>query len=463
MTDFSNTLWVKTFMSCCSSSTPFLLSNWAINCHCAILLCCNKALLLFRVSATGNLHGHVHGWVWDNNEVTRILFPLPVALPRCTAPCPGRDRRCSRTQQAAITEWQTKVSAIFEQEKSLLHTTTCCCLNDRTAIVAGCHIRRPLFWNQWECSWEELSAFLIGLWKTQSSRVTTFQRLASSRAWFKLKHEPLFSFCQWKSKIYVKTKICRMLQDTMVICNFNGTLMDKDIWGDPEVFRPERFIDAQGSIFIPDQYTPFGFGMLLTSHGGNYLTCVSNCKEECCIMSRYSLLLCDAVLFGRWVLILQRTLLPPYCHFSTLKMEATGLPKHWYPSTSLHRGTSQKTSNLVRISHFIHFNTWKIRFMSTGKHRCMGETLAKSNVFLFTASLLQNFNFSVPPGSLPPTTDAIDGVTPSPKPFQALVTPRAVGWTVFIQGGCAPLQGNHYETEEQQTISSFGPLWSDIM
>jgi cytochrome P450 len=110
-------------------------------------------------------------------------------------------------------------------------------------------------------------------------------------------------------------------KDTMVICNFNGNLMDKDFWGDPDVFRPERFIDAQGSIFIPDQYTPFGFG----------------------------------------------------------------------------------------------------------KHRCMGETLAKSNVFLFTASLLQNFNFTVPPGSLPPTTDGVDGVTPSPKPFQALVTPRAVG------------------------------------
>jgi cytochrome P450 len=64
--------------------------------------------------------------------------------------------------------------------------------------------------------------------------------------------------------------------------------------------------------------------------------------------------------------------------------------------------------------------------MSAGKHRCMGETLAKSNVFLFTASLLQNFNFSIPPGSLPPTTEAVDGVTPSPKPFQAFVTPRAV-------------------------------------
>ena len=152
MTDSSNTLWVQIFISCCFSSTPFLLlnsaihchcavllsnwaihcycavllsnwtihchcaillSNWAIHCHCAVSLCRNKPLLLFRVSATGNLHGHVHGWVWDNNKVTRILLPLPVAVPRCTAASPGWDRRCSRTRQAAITEWQTKVSAIF--------------------------------------------------------------------------------------------------------------------------------------------------------------------------------------------------------------------------------------------------------------------------------------------------------------------------------------------------------------
>jgi hypothetical protein len=65
------------------------------------------------------------------------------------------------------------------------------------------------------------------------------------------------------------TASCLMLQDTMVICNFNGTLMNKDIWGDPDVFRPDRFIDLQGSIVIPDQYTPFGFGKLLPSYSGS--------------------------------------------------------------------------------------------------------------------------------------------------------------------------------------------------
>jgi hypothetical protein len=45
--------------------------------------------------------------------------------------------------------------------------------------------------------------------------------------------------------------------------------MNKDIWGDPDVFRPDRFIDSQGSIAIPDQSTPFGFGKLLPPNSGS--------------------------------------------------------------------------------------------------------------------------------------------------------------------------------------------------
>lgn len=55
----------------------------------------------------------------------------------------------------------------------------------------------------------------------------------------------------------------------------------------------------------------------------------------------------------------------------------------------------------------------------------MGETLAKSNVFLFTATLLQNFEFRVPPGEKPPSTIGIDGVTPSPGSFHSYVTLRS--------------------------------------
>ncbi|OXU26364.1 hypothetical protein TSAR_002453 [Trichomalopsis sarcophagae] len=106
-------------------------------------------------------------------------------------------------------------------------------------------------------------------------------------------------------------------KDSMLVVNFNRILMG-EFWGDPEEFRPERFIDESGKLVMPDQYLPFSFG----------------------------------------------------------------------------------------------------------KHRCMGEVLAKSNMFMITAALLQNFTFSPVPGEEPPRNEYTDGVTASPKPFRVLMTKR---------------------------------------
>jgi methyl farnesoate epoxidase/farnesoate epoxidase len=35
---------------------------------------------------------------------------------------------------------------------------------------------------------------------------------------------------------------------------------DKEHWGDPEVFRPERFLDADGRFVKDDWLIPFGIG-----------------------------------------------------------------------------------------------------------------------------------------------------------------------------------------------------------
>ncbi|EFN75914.1 probable cytochrome P450 303a1 [Harpegnathos saltator] len=110
----------------------------------------------------------------------------------------------------------------------------------------------------------------------------------------------------------------RIPKDTMLVLNFNSIYMDES-WGDPENFRPERFLDDDGNVFMPKNYYPF----------------------------------------------------------------------------------------------------------SAGRHRCMGETLAKRNIFLITAALLQAFNFSVAPGEPRPSSqDYTDGVTPSPIPYKALISPR---------------------------------------
>jgi len=71
------------------------------------------------------------------------------------------------------------------------------------------------------------------------------------------------------------------------------------------------------------------------------------------------------------------------------------------------------------------YNKIKLCIFFLGKHRCMGQTLARSNIFLFSACLLQNFDFSVPDGQEPPSTLGVDGVTPSPGEFNAYVSLRS--------------------------------------
>lgn len=58
-----------------------------------------------------------------------------------------------------------------------------------------------------------------------------------------------------------------------------------------------------------------------------------------------------------------------------------------------------------------------------GKRRCIGESLARGNVFLFIAAFLQNFYLEIDPKA-PPSDDLQDGVTVAPMPYSVLITPR---------------------------------------
>ena len=49
-------------------------------------------------------------------------------------------------------------------------------------------------------------------------------------------------------------------KDTTVIPNIFATHMDPDLWGDPENFRPERFIGEDGRIVRPEYLIPFSLG-----------------------------------------------------------------------------------------------------------------------------------------------------------------------------------------------------------
>ncbi|KAJ0176310.1 hypothetical protein K1T71_008484 [Dendrolimus kikuchii] len=59
-----------------------------------------------------------------------------------------------------------------------------------------------------------------------------------------------------------------------------------------------------------------------------------------------------------------------------------------------------------------------------GKRRCLGDGLAKCNIFVFTTTMLQQFSFLPAPGEPLPSLEHVDGATPSAAPFKTLVLPR---------------------------------------
>lgn len=47
---------------------------------------------------------------------------------------------------------------------------------------------------------------------------------------------------------------------TSVVPLLYAVHMDPELWGDPEVFRPSRFLDSEGKVWQPSFFMPFGVG-----------------------------------------------------------------------------------------------------------------------------------------------------------------------------------------------------------
>ncbi|XP_028170234.1 farnesoate epoxidase-like [Ostrinia furnacalis] len=75
-----------------------------------------------------------------------------------------------------------------------------------------------------------------------------------------------------------------------------------------------------------------------------------------------------------------------------------------------------KEGNLMQDEWFMPFGA--------GKRRCIGEGLARSELFMFLTHILQRFNLKLPPGESMPSIEPVDGLTLSAKPFKINFEPR---------------------------------------
>ncbi|XP_066264685.1 cytochrome P450 2U1-like [Branchiostoma lanceolatum] len=75
-----------------------------------------------------------------------------------------------------------------------------------------------------------------------------------------------------------------------------------------------------------------------------------------------------------------------------------------------------ENGSLVRHEWFIPF--------SLGRRQCLGEQLAKMELFIFLATLLQHFTFKLPDGAPAPSMEGSLGIVFAPKAYQICAVPR---------------------------------------
>ncbi|KAI4890814.1 hypothetical protein NFI96_013990 [Prochilodus magdalenae] len=91
--------------------------------------------------------------------------------------------------------------------------------------------------------------------------------------------------------------------------------------------------------------------------------------------------------------------------------------EHWkYPDTFNPENFLDEKGQFCKSESFLPF--------SLGPRMCLGETLAKTELFIFFTSLLQRLKFSWPPGTPSPNMDGMVGIVRSPFPFDTICRSR---------------------------------------
>ncbi|XP_010146981.1 PREDICTED: cytochrome P450 2D1-like, partial [Eurypyga helias] len=94
-------------------------------------------------------------------------------------------------------------------------------------------------------------------------------------------------------------------------------------------------------------------------------------------------------------------------------------PEYWETPHQFNPGHFlDKDGNFVIREAFLAF--------SAGHRNCLGEVLAKMELFIIFCNLLQTFKFTPPEGVKKVNTDVVFGSTMKPHPYQICAVPRQV-------------------------------------
>ncbi|KAJ8029290.1 Cytochrome P450 2U1 [Holothuria leucospilota] len=102
------------------------------------------------------------------------------------------------------------------------------------------------------------------------------------------------------------------------------------------------------------------------------------------------------------------TIIIPNFHVLFTDEKKWDVPEKFAPERFL-----DKDGNYVKRDDFIPF--------STGRRLCIGEQLARMELFIFFTHILQKMSFSVPDGRRTPPAEGFDGFTHKPKAYEVLI------------------------------------------
>lgn len=97
--------------------------------------------------------------------------------------------------------------------------------------------------------------------------------------------------------------------------------------------------------------------------------------------------------------------------------------------TEIHKGTHWGDGTVFRPDRFLDSEGKckkdnHLMPFSIGKRQCLGEALAKAELFLFFTGLLHQFSFWPEEEGKPPSEDYNNGLTVLPKPFRVRISSR---------------------------------------